>query len=519
MRKRNFLVALAALGVCLSPLSAVAATPSTPDANICSDLVTYPKVLAEDRMPNGSGITPRANDSGTYTPVVVVHGWTGTLEHTSPTSSNYSLPIDRYANGYGGVKLPSWQPKSSFIGTLQAIPGVRLYTFEYNKYSTRWVKDENIAPRLAKALTCLTNAYKSKAVVVGHSMGGLTMREALSYSDENGNPISERVAHAITLGTPNTGSDILRVGHELFNKIGNTPGLRTVHALIAGVMKNCAKDWDNTGEGCMVGLPYTQAALAMIPGSKELQNLPSWPANIPYTALAGDIKFGGVSFFGWNSQRLLDVGDVAVLEPSALAGSHDTLTAKCEYGVIGIFTWRGISIGEWFRGYRNISLIDPPGPGRQLASPCYHNNLMSEVNLVKRLVERVKPYANQPVALSPKLLEGLKAKPTQQNKPDSTEKSNDGKATAPSTSSTDSKLGNDSKAEGAVSADSSTSTGSSSGASSAPASGNTGGNGTSSGSANSSAPSQSSGASQHTPPQPDPVADARRGIITIRLPY
>ncbi len=82
---------------------------------------------------------------------------------------------------------------------------------------------------LSKAIDAVLKATGSeKVILVGHSMGGLSIREYLQRY-ENGNPkwweinIGHHVAKVITIGTPHYGSDLLKI-----DAIGNFIGLNTI---------------------------------------------------------------------------------------------------------------------------------------------------------------------------------------------------------------------------------------------------------------------------------------------------
>ncbi len=403
-RKVSAVAAVSALAAAGMAGTAFAApeTQEEPDVNACSAFLDHPPILDSDHTDSGH---PIVRDGVGKIPVVLVHGWTARGHHADEGGSQFSLKIDREANGIGGELLAKNEIKSSFIGKLQQNPNVEVFMFNYEPVSTHWVTDPQIGDRLAKGLECVTDTFGKKAVVVGHSMGGLALREAMAKVDQDGKPISARVGQAITFGTPNTGVPLASVAFDAVDGAMLVPGLNIPVGLTKLLLKQCSAMADKTGQFCFgIGGPpdaaYSQGALAMRDDSVEIKNLPAWPEGVPYTAYAGDVQVGGFTLFGKTSKRLIEMGDYAVPVASATDNADEVATSKCEYGIVSKASVKeaGLRLRSVFTGdseRRPTGMILPYVQGHEFASPCYHNNLMAEVGLTNKALAKIDQAATQ----------------------------------------------------------------------------------------------------------------------------
>ncbi|MDO5722652.1 MAG: hypothetical protein Q4P06_08975 [Actinomycetaceae bacterium] len=393
-RKVSALTAVAALALTgLLPATGFAEEDEFP-TRACDEFLTPAPILASDLTDDSAPILPTPSADGHVTPIVVVHGWTSHGRHDEERTSNFSTYVDRQANGRSGELFAKDEIKSSFIGKLQQIPGAAVYMFDYGQVSSRWVTDEQIGTKLAKGIECLAQNYDNQAVVVGHSMGGLALREALSQPSADGTLVADKVSRAVTFGTPNDGTAIMDYAFKAVDGAMLVPGVNVPVGIVKLVLSECSKRADATGEFCFgVGGPvdaaYSEGAMAMLPGSPQITRLAKWPESVDYVALAGHINLGGFTLFGHSSKRLIDLGDMAVNYSSAISGGKEIATAECEYGIVSKASADdfGLRIASVFTGdakRRPAGLLTPFEKGRQMASPCYHNNLMSEIGLVNK---------------------------------------------------------------------------------------------------------------------------------------
>lgn len=361
----------------------------------CAQYVQTPQILASDRHSDGSPITYTPSPSGHITPVVFVHGWVSWVTHNEDRTGYFSHYIDKTADSHAGLVLGPKERHTSLIGLIQDVPGAAPYLFDYSGVASRWVTDPQIGPRLGEALMCLARHYGVKPVVIAHSMGGNATREALAQPDGSGGTVADHVGRVVTFGTPNEGSDSAAMIAGIIDKAGNPPLLGAPARLLRHYLMNCGAEMDASGTPCL-GNPvldafYSSGGQALRAGSPELAALPKWPAQVHVTALAGDIKIGGISMFGWNSRRALDVGDLLVSEKSAVAGATESHVVTCEYGIVST---RGVAngvkvIGGLIRGTTR--------PATLASTPCWHEALLRETTQTQRARDEVNAYATSPI--------------------------------------------------------------------------------------------------------------------------
>jgi pimeloyl-ACP methyl ester carboxylesterase len=221
---------------------------------------------------------PSCNDPGTALPVVVVHGFT----------SNAAAMAELIAI-LEGTQIE-----------------VAVEAFDYGAQSTSWVTHNRIGPKLRERLICLADASLTagglgRVAVVGHSMGGLATRYALSTDGGDGRgPLIEEIALVVTIGTPHEGS--------LWGNVAG-PASYLQRSLITQM-------W-----GQPAPLAGSSAASALAVGSSRLGELPDFPDDVPVLALASEyIGQPRLLFF---SSPELRVGDAVVARSSALARSRE----------------------------------------------------------------------------------------------------------------------------------------------------------------------------------------------------
>ena len=388
-RQRAALTALL-VALLLNPLvpwtgSADAAGPK--DAR-CPNVELAP-VLPDDRGSDGRPVAQRPDGRGRWVPVVLVHGFTSRSRHDAERDGAFSARIDLSAGAYA--------PKEgrSLIGQLQNVPGAAVYTFDYHDWSARWVTDTHLGPALADALFCLHGRTGERAIVVGHSMGGLITRHALAQT-RNGRPVADDVSRAITFGTPGTGSLLAAVlgGTADVGAVASPQTLGVLRALLAGCGAVTSTVMD-AGTVCdllpsFVAAADSQAGRALRMGSGELKALPAWPKGFPVTALAGQANFR-VPEMGWfkaHPWKTVDVpiGDVVVDHGSATGGSTTQKSIPCAYQLSAT---RG-ALDQVGLLLKQTALSDVAGqPLGAFAGACFHNNLMRSIELTNEALGTV----------------------------------------------------------------------------------------------------------------------------------
>lgn len=374
------LSALLAGGLVAYQPEQAAAAPAPQD---CEDIAGLDKApaLADDLRPGGDPVTESTLQDGTAIPVVMVHGWTGSSQHTSERTGAFSPAIDLTvdeSSDFGG--LPT-----SLIGAIQGVGGVSVYTFDYHDLSSRWVTDDGIGPKLAESLTCLATAYGHPAITVAHSMGGLATREALGLIADDGGlgAPGEYISDVITYGTPNTGSDVARFlvdFQEGLASMEGAPDAETATALHSFMVICGAAVTESMENPSACGSIPTLAASAgsdavhgLATGSDEITALPPWPEGVNVHAYAGDIT-ASFSVSAWfldvyESSRA-SIGDIVVPRRSALVGADSTLVNECAYQVDFDLLGRLGGLGG-----------DVLWPVSGYQSGCFHGNLMRTIQL------------------------------------------------------------------------------------------------------------------------------------------
>ncbi|WP_448627714.1 esterase/lipase family protein [Geodermatophilus sp. URMC 64] len=225
---------------------------------------------------------------GRQVPVLLVHGFRSKGEHWNK---------ELYPRG---KELPG--APNTFV-----VP-----PFDYHGQSTQWIQnnpDSMAALELAEHIECLAKASTDaggpgKVALVGHSMGGLLIRCALTPSCSHGPDVAAAAGQVVTIGTPNLGS-ILRPGPEA-SEAENLFG-RTVQAVCAakraGVHLSLKLEvlirvsaWAGRPLCQLVDELFNSSAGQAFVESKgepagKLADLPQWPAGVHVRTLAADIRF------------------------------------------------------------------------------------------------------------------------------------------------------------------------------------------------------------------------------------
>ncbi len=184
---------------------------------------------------------------------------------------------------------------------------VAVEAFDYGARNTSWVTHDQIGPTLREQLICLADASQAsggagRVVVVGHSMGGLATRYALSNDRGDGRGVlDDEIALVATIGTPHEGS---------------------LWGILAGQAERGLQSSLTTQMwGHPQPLAGTFAGSALAVGSPQLAQLPDFPDGVPVLALASEY-IGQARFLFYQSPEAR-VGDAVVSRSSALAMSRE----------------------------------------------------------------------------------------------------------------------------------------------------------------------------------------------------
>jgi pimeloyl-ACP methyl ester carboxylesterase len=397
-------------------------------------------VLDKSADEDGRTAQMRPNPNFTYTPVILVHGWTGDRSAWGGTAKNMNGNI-------GGDYTEYEALDRSLVGQLKSARGVAVYTFDYSAYNDTWVTIPQIRDYLREAINCTYTATGNKVVGIAHSMGGLALRSALGDS-----AVANKVRDIYTFDTPNTGAfeqygadtalGVARTGAEIGSEgaqgaadaaFAGNPSYNTAKIAASMLAKMAMKYaychlqtfnlgmkevelWKKNDQNWKNGdCVYTTQAIAMtslLPGSTQLGQLPTWEdikkkaPGLKITSLTGDISLHYAesysSYFALQTGTtesnvntdltIADLGDLVVGTESAHKWSDDEIQLDCNV------TWRVYSSG-WY-DYAAGSVPGDPnlsgsgsgnGPlewgyeGMQGFMDCWHGAVVQSSKLVQRL--------------------------------------------------------------------------------------------------------------------------------------
>jgi pimeloyl-ACP methyl ester carboxylesterase len=386
-------VALVTLTVAtiLLPAGPAAGEPAGPPEAGCAGVGLAPTALEPpDRNPDGSPVAYRPDRRGKYVPVIVVHGWTGRSTHTDARDGAFSHLIDLTTN-----RLVAASTGRSLIGQLQRIPGAAVFTFDYHDYSGRWVDDLHLGPALGDAIDCLHRASGEKVIVIGHSMGGLIARWALTHRGAAGADRSVEVSTVLTFGTPEEGSLLAALlAAALDGAAVASPQQLGLLRLFLSTCGALATQNIESGSICdflpsFVRAFDSGAGRALRANSAELANLAAFPRSVTLDAVAGDARFKvpRIGWFAlpWQSSDI-SMGDLVVPAPSALHGAALSRSAACSYQLNAV---RGVADAVGL-ALRLTSKADvAAAPVEAVLGPCFHPHLMRGIELTNEVIGAV----------------------------------------------------------------------------------------------------------------------------------
>lgn len=323
-----------AFSLLVAPLPAQAATPENWSNECDVPGLALAPVISADKNNDGTPVRLRPGSNGKYVPVIYVHGWTSTSIHEEGGKGAFSAKPDLLTSRIGNAS-----PNRTLIGNIQELGGTAAFTFDYARYASRWVTDDNIGPSLGNALDCLADKSGEKVIVVAHSMGGLATRQALELG---GASLAAKVSQVITFGTPNTGSLVAAVLAAGIDSAAAASLLRgdplgpTLRLILSYCGKAMGEDQFSAGHICSAFPPLGSfdspggAALRM--GSGEMKALPAWPEGVTVHSLAGGTNLiSTTGFFLQRKKTTAAAGDVIVGVDSAQSGATTTKVAQCSY--------------------------------------------------------------------------------------------------------------------------------------------------------------------------------------------
>lgn len=354
---------------------------------LCSLVVSFTPIFSEDASAQGGwecgaydqtaerGRVPAADGAGRVFPVVTIHGITGTdgdfdkVINKSYIGANPQPPrslLDAFAGSKTGEALPP------------GLEGVRVYSFSYTPDSLRWIDNPAVGGKFAATIDCLYAKFGVPVSVVAHSMGGLVTRWVANTNDNAGVSRATKLGKVITLGTPYEGSVMSAVA----NGVTDVAGASSWWVALLNML--CGEAGTATGrDRCpLYSSPRSEAGRNLRAGSEAIRGLTRWPSGVDVATLAGSERVP-LSLFGSTLRGTIDIGDVAVTTDSATADPSAGRVFECRYDTPAS---TGLTILKEIVGIADPIERRAKLTGAFLASPCYHSNLMSNVEVTNEVL-------------------------------------------------------------------------------------------------------------------------------------
>lgn len=331
-------------------------------------------------------VTPTADVDGNIYPIVTIHGITGT-----------DSAFDGAVNLAWGRPVPPAAP--SFLDKLvgpapMGLDGVKVYSYSYSDTSLRWAGKEIVNAPFGRVIDCLYDLHGVPVSIVAHSMGGLVARYAANAPGDDGAPRSPKIGKVITLGTPNAGSDLAAASNSVLSSPGLGP---SVWLPLQALRMVCGELGNRDGNDAVCGLLSSlssEGGKALASGSREINGVPAWPAGTDVTALAGNAALSASLF---NAPLTIALGDLVVSTSSAVAGAPQSQQFDCTYDLAPSSPLKKV-LSITNPSTRMIELVASMTTG-----PCYHGNLMRNVDIVDEVLSSIQAWMDVQRAASPRL--------------------------------------------------------------------------------------------------------------------
>ena len=185
-------------------------------------------------------------------------------------SASGKLPIV-FVHGFN-EQPQTWADMSGKLSKLSGVDVTLPFDYSKNNLNRQWVTNPAIGKKLAKQVACLADKSEYPPTIISHSMGGNVVRQMFKENPS----LKSKVGLVVTIGTPNTGSDVAQRLVDLARTICTTGWFAP-----AGIV--CES-------GAIAAMTAFSALPALATGSQEMKVLPSWPRNVPVLAIGGNIR-------------------------------------------------------------------------------------------------------------------------------------------------------------------------------------------------------------------------------------
>ncbi len=301
--------------------------------------------------------------------VLFIHGWLSTSLPGAATDQP-GIAQSPFAH-QSAAEAAVDEITDSLQQSLESLPGTTLYAFDYSQTAAAWIGGSAVVDGLAASIRELALETRAPVDVVAHSMGGLALRHAVAAHPD----LVPLIGQVITVGTPTLGSDAATLLDVVSLATGTVIGAGSAgRALIVPALVDlCNRDLEaDAMNGC--GLPTWlrtsiantgEAGRALHAGSRELKDMPDWPAALNVHAIAGDgrLRAGGL---------VVSLGDGLVSRESAVAEADTAFVVRCEDRVAPGLT----GVGDVLGGKASVSF---GGVG------CTHDQLLRNPEVVENV--------------------------------------------------------------------------------------------------------------------------------------
>jgi pimeloyl-ACP methyl ester carboxylesterase len=273
---------------------------------------------------------------------------TESVDNRTPLISVHGLNSDSQ------TWLRGVNPMKSAIDKIKEVEFVNGFDYSADFTNLKWVTEGTVGSKLMDTVSCYAdesrkNGGTGKVILVGHSMGGLLIQSIAGK-------VVDKLAGITTIGTPYRGSVLGNVAAEVVNSY-----------CLAAYLPGELLRWMVTKENCASSLAFTGLSI----GSKELAELPKFPAGIPVKAIAGDVtpqmQLGAIKI----TAKASSDSDNVVHVGSATAES----------------TSKGAGDGKKVIGCTGVVLFAMASD-----APCAHTNQLNDVKVQQEVRKSVEQY-------------------------------------------------------------------------------------------------------------------------------
>lgn len=197
-----------------------------------------------------------------------------------------------FVHGLSGSPEGTWGKMIEFFRRDEAFVGFQLDCYEYptTKFRFAFGKKMPGIQDLAEGLRSYINAFhgdKNEIILIGHSLGGLVLRQYITGEFKNN--VDTRIRAAVMIATPHQGADLARIGSSLSWKHAHLKQLARGQDILRSIME----DWSSLEIESRIKTLYITGGVDAIVDRQS---------SMPYS---GKVKF----------ENLIKYGHIDVIKP------------------------------------------------------------------------------------------------------------------------------------------------------------------------------------------------------------